>query len=73
MAPTSTSWEPNQSTATTEEKIRKIAMNVSRERARMDARAAVKAFSTAAAKRPVTSFSLVKDCSVRIAPICSDA
>ena len=69
--PASTSREPNHSTATTEAKIVKMAKKVSSERARIDARAAWKAASTAPAKRPVTSFSLVNACSVRTAPICS--
>ena len=71
IVPASTSREPNQSTATTDEKIMKMAKKVRKERAKTDVRAASKAASTAAEKRPVTSFSLVKACSVRTAPICS--
>ena len=48
-----------------------MAKKVSTERASTEARAASKAVSTAPANRPVTSLSLVKACSVRIAPICS--
>ena len=69
--PSSTSREPNHSTATTEEKIMKMAKKVRNERAKIEARAASKAASTADEKRPVTSLSLVKACSVRTAPICS--
>ena len=71
IVPASTSREPNQSTATTEAKMVKMAKKVSKERAKIDERAASKAASTARAKRPVTSFSLVKACRVRTAPICS--
>ncbi len=46
---------------------------VSTARARVDCRAASNARSTAAAKRDCASFSLVKACSVRIAPISSAA
>ena len=71
MTPDSTSREPNHSTATTEAKIAKIATKVRIDRAKIDDFAASKAASTALEKRPVTSRSLVKACSVRTAPICS--
>ena len=71
MTPVKTSCEPNHSTITTEVKIAKMAKKVSTARASTEARAASKAASTAREKRPVTSPSLVKDCSVRTEEICS--
>ena len=71
IVPVSTSCEPNHSTMTTEVKIVKMAKKVRTARAKIDARAASKALSTAREKRPVTSPSLVKACSVRTDEICS--
>jgi hypothetical protein len=70
-APESTSREPNHSTATTDEKMVKMAKKVRKERAKTDERAAMNAVSTAWPKRPVTSRSFVKACNVRIEPMCS--
>ena len=71
IVPVSTACEPNQSTRTTEAKMVKMAKKVSTARASVEARAASNAASTAREKRPVTSASLVNDCSVRTEDICS--
>ena len=73
MWPASTSWAPTHSTTTTLANTRKIAIAVSIARARVESTAASKARSTAAPKRPRASFSLVKACSTRTAPISSEA
>ena len=54
IVPASTSREPIHSTATTEAEDRRMTKKVRKERAKTEARAAWKAVSTAAAKRPVT-------------------
>ena len=68
-----TSFAPIQSTATTLEKIRKIAKPVSTARVRIASRAASNASSTACEKLNRTFSSLVYDCIVPTAPIDSDA
>ena len=55
---------------TTEAKIVKMAKKVSKARARTETAPPRRRSRPLRAKRPVTSFSLVKACSVRTAPIC---
>ncbi len=73
VRPASTSCAPTQRMTTTLANTRKMMIAVSTARARVDCRAAWNARSTAAPNRDCASRSLVKACSVRIAPISSAA
>ena len=73
MVPDKTSCAPSHKTKTTEPKIRNIATAVSKARARVVLRAAMKACSTAPPNRVAVACCALKACMVLTAPMLSEA